>query len=233
MQQRHEQKRQKGERQRNFSLIELLVVIAIIAVLAAMLLPALNKARENAKGAVCMNNERSLGTGLQFYANDYGGWLVSGQHNWRFEGKWYYYWYHDLSRYLPSGKTYFCPVGPIEWTAETENNEIRFFHSDRGARISYACDITVPGAPGLHSDYNFWRKIDNLKSPSRTVYLMDGHSDIMFLGSENEVTKKPERIPRNFRHNRSTNALTVDGRSVKIRFASWGILSREYTWDTR
>jgi prepilin-type N-terminal cleavage/methylation domain-containing protein len=83
-------KRKKGK---GFTLIELLVVIAIISILAAMLLPALSKARAMARSTADQNNLKQIGLAVFMYAQDNNGWFPSASNTvwWmmiRYEWRW-------------------------------------------------------------------------------------------------------------------------------------------------
>jgi len=100
----------RHRRGEGFTLIELLVVIAIIAILAAMLLPALSRAREKARQRICLNNQKQLITALKMYVMDFDGYAPPGaQYPPAYSPPW---WYTVLDPYAGgkvSTKLLYCP----------------------------------------------------------------------------------------------------------------------------
>jgi len=143
---------------RAFTLIELLVVIAIIAILAAMLLPALSKAKDKAKSIACVNNLKQQGLCLILYKDDYQGTYPLGLDNGVNPNIWI--WPALLRTYTTKGSAtgvFRCPSAPDQylWTPT--------FGSGLPASDGYLANENRLLADGLHYlsyGYNVWGSVD-------------------------------------------------------------------------
>ena len=111
---------------KDFTLVELLVVVSVIAILIALLLPALGKARDKARGISCLGNMKTSGQLIHMYANDSGGNVIVKVHN---SYSWLRYlqltdWVRNVSK--ETNAPWCCPL--TKGTFSQKNNTKLYYH---------------------------------------------------------------------------------------------------------
>ena len=155
-----------------FTLIELLIVIAILAILVGILLPAMQKARENARGITCVSQHKQAITGMQMYAQDYDGYVGAYQ-----DGDFIFASLYVDGKYIANKKMLNCPVldassfGPAYYS-------IGIYRYDRGGTSAYDARIPEQGDYAIYlgersSPTGIYYSTKRMRSPSRTYMLAD------------------------------------------------------------
>jgi prepilin-type N-terminal cleavage/methylation domain-containing protein/prepilin-type processing-associated H-X9-DG protein len=219
-----------------FTLIELLVVVAIIAILAALLLPALAGAKQEALRTQCMNNTKQLLAAWTLYAGDsgdvladnisgldssYGGWvdgLLSTISPWPENTNFLYMMQGQLGPYTKNPSIYRCP---------SDQSEDASLHAPRvrSYSMNFAVGNKATNGPAETTYEDYWPnflKMTDFRMASQTFVFLDEHPDsindglFLVTGTDGDTTTWND-FPASY-HDGAANFSFADGHAITHRW---------------